>query len=162
MNALRWWWDGWRGCIEMVGWLERMHGRDTALNVSSCNATTMHHLHHQQFNLFSCFYFSHFQQFLFQVLGFSCFSRFPAIWAADNWKINHSGIGIVEIKIQWCVCSGSPTPSTTDKSRFPQSILISASSGSIRARNSNNIQIHIQSEQSGFFGFISEDRDKGN
>ena len=36
----------------MVGWKERMHSRDTALNRCSCNATTMHLLHHQQFNLF--------------------------------------------------------------------------------------------------------------
>ena len=48
-------WTGWYGMDDkmvgwMVGWMERMHGRDTALNRGSCNATTMHTLHHQQFN----------------------------------------------------------------------------------------------------------------
>ena len=86
---------------------------------------------------------------------------FPRNLSRGQLKDKSQRIEIVEIKIQWCVCSGSPTPSTTDKSRFPQSILISASSGSIGARNSN-IQIHIQSEQSGFSGFISNDRDIGN
>ena len=161
MNALRWWWDGWRGCIEMVGWLERMHGRDTALNVSSCNATTMHPLHHQQFNLFFLLLLLTFPAVSFPSAWIFLLFSFPRNLSRGQLKDKSQRIGIVEIKIQWCVCSGSPTPSTTDKSRFPQSILISASSGSIGARNSN-IQIHIQSEQSGFSGFISNDRDMGN
>lgn len=72
----------------VVGWVERMHGRDTALNVGSCNATTMHPLHHQQFNLFhiSRFYFLTFQAVFFSpdFLAVEYPSCFPTFLAADN------------------------------------------------------------------------------
>ena len=148
------WWD----CIGdiialMVGWLERMHGRDTALNGGSCNATTMHPLHHQQFNqifpLFPSSSFGNLHQVSLQRfsswLAVEYPSRFPHNLSCRQLKDKSLWIEIVEIKIPWCVCAGSPTPLPPLTLQFPRSIPILAR-GSIRASNSNT-QIHIQSTQ---------------
>ena len=95
-------------CALMVGWLERMHGRDTALNGSSCNATTMHPLHHQQFNrIFPPFPFLQIFGNLHQVslqrfsswLAVQYPSRFPHNLSRRQLKDKSQRIEIVEIKI---------------------------------------------------------------
>ena len=84
----------------MVGWLERMHGRDTALNVSSCNATTMHHLHHQQFNLFFLLLLLTFPAVSFPSAWIFLLFSFPRNLSRGQLKDKSQRIGIVEIKIQ--------------------------------------------------------------
>ena len=122
-KAWWWWWNGWIGCIFVleVGWLERMHGRDTALNVDSCNATTMHSLRHQQFNF--CSLFNLFKFFLSRVflcfsimLAFKYHSAFPVI-CVGQLKDKSLKVGIVGIIIRWCVCAGSTTPTSRDPSQ---------------------------------------------
>ena len=83
----------------MVGWLERMHGRDTALNVSSCNATTMHPLHHQQFNLFLLLLLT-FPAVSFPSAWIFLLFSFPRNLSRGQLKDKSQRIGIVEIKIQ--------------------------------------------------------------
>ena len=100
------WCECWIGCIFVleVGWLERMHGRDTALNVDSCNATTMHSLRHQQFNF--CSLFNLFKFFLSRVflcfsimLAFKYHSGFPVI-CVRQLKDKSLKVGIVGIIIR--------------------------------------------------------------
>ena len=105
-------WYGWWDCIGdrialMVGWVERMHGRDTALNGGSCNATTMHPLHHQQFNqifpLFPSSSFGNLHQVSLQRfsswLAVEYPSRFPHNLSCRQLKDKSLRIEIVEIKI---------------------------------------------------------------
>ena len=121
-------WYGWWDCIGdrialMVGWVERMHGRDTALNGDSCNATTMHPLHHQQFN--QIFPLSHLQfvfctKFLCKDFLPGLLSNIllvsPTIWVADKWKINHCGSRLLRLKSHDVSVPDHQRPSTTDSS----------------------------------------------
>ena len=111
------------GCIFVreVGWLERMHGRDTALNVDSCNATTMHSLRHQQFNSFhssicSSSFFPEFSYVFLYLLAFKYHCVFPVI-CVGQLKDKSLKVGIVGIIIRWCVCAGSTTPTSRDPSQ---------------------------------------------
>ena len=100
------WCECWIGCIFVleVGWLERMHGRDTALNVDSCNATTMHSLRHQQFNSFhssicSSSFYPEFSYVVLYLLAFKYHSVFPVI-CVGQLKDKSLKVGIVGIIIR--------------------------------------------------------------